>query len=156
MCGGLRSYLRMCGHDTGYALDRDVEGEAAASDSEAAASDSDALLDLATAEGRTLVTRNVRLAGRADDAILLRERDVVDQLRELHDAGVDLTLGETPRYCGACNGPLERVAPEEPTAEYAPDSREEPVWRCRDCGQLFWRGSHWDSVRETLDAVRES
>nr|WP_282594504.1 Mut7-C RNAse domain-containing protein [Halomarina salina] len=163
MCGGLRSYLRMCGHDTVYALDRDDEREAAASECEAAASkreaaasNNDALLERSEGEDRTLVTRNVQLAGRASASMLLRERDVVHQLGELHEAGVDLTLDETPTYCGSCNGLLERVAPEEPTAEYAPDPRDERVWRCVDCGQQFWRGSHWDSVRETLDVVRAS
>ena len=143
MCGGLRSYLRMCGHDAAYALDRNLEA-------------TEALLDVAAEEDRTLVTRNVRLAERTDDAILLRERDVVDQLRELHAAGVDLTLAATPTRCGTCNGSLERVAPDESTSDDAPDPRDEAVWRCRDCGRLFWRGSHWDRVGETLDAVRES
>lgn len=143
MCGGLRSYLRMCGHDTVYALDRGVEAD-------------DALLAIATDEDRTLLTRDVQLAGRATDSILLRERDVVDQLPELLAAGVDLTLDDSPSFCGSCNGPLERVAPEEPTADYAPDPRDVAVWRCRDCGQLFWNGSHWQRVAETLDAVREA
>lgn len=141
MCGGLRSYLRMCGHDTAYALERGVE-------------DAEAVLALADEKGRTLVTRNRQSAERAAASIPLRERDVVEQLGELHAAGVDLTLDETPAYCGVCNGPLDRVAPEEPTADYAPDPRETAVWRCRDCGQLFWKGSHWDRVAATLEAVR--
>ena len=123
---------------------------------ESAASTGEALLDRADGEDRTLVTRNVRLAERADDAILLRERDVVDQLRELRDAGVALTLAETPTRCGTCNGPLVRVDADESTPDDAPDPRDEAVWRCRDCGHLFWTGSHWDRVGETLDAVRES
>nr|WP_199268470.1 Mut7-C RNAse domain-containing protein [Halomarina oriensis] len=142
MCGGLRASLRMCGHDTAYSLDRDCEagGE---------------VLELVESEDRTLVTRNVQLAERVDESILLRERDVVDELGELHRAGVDLTLDESPAFCGACNGSLERVGPAEPTAEDAPDPRTEAVWRCADCGQLFWKGSHWERVAETLEAVRD-
>ncbi len=36
--------------------------------------------------------------------------------------------------------------------EYVPDGREQ-VWRCVDCGQHFWRGSHWEQISETLSAV---
>ena len=50
MCGKLATYLRMCGHDTAYALDRGVE-------------DDDALLAIAEAEGRTPVTRDREVAG---------------------------------------------------------------------------------------------
>jgi hypothetical protein len=146
MCGGLRSYLRMCGHDAVFAPDRRLDGEPV----EAA----DAVLALAGREERRLVTRNGHLAERASDALLVGEHDPVDQLRELHAAGVDLTLEEPPTFCGACNGSLTRVAPEEPTADYAPDPRETAVWRCTDCGQQFWRGSHWERVERTLAAVR--
>ncbi|PSQ40099.1 hypothetical protein BRD13_00720 [Halobacteriales archaeon SW_5_70_135] len=104
MCGGLRAPLRMCGHDTAYALDRDVEAD-------------DRLLALAREEERTLITRDRELA-----------------------------------RCGRCNGRLEGVGREDSDGErpaYVPETAD-PVWRCRDCGQRFWRGSHWADVRERL------
>ncbi|TKX52332.1 hypothetical protein EXE45_19560, partial [Halorubrum sp. SP9] len=55
MCGKLATYLRLCGYDAAYALDRGVEAD-------------DRLLDLAADEGRTLVTRDRELAARADAA----------------------------------------------------------------------------------------
>lgn len=140
MCGRLVPYLRMCGHDTLYAGDRDLEAD-------------DDLLAVAAADGRTVVTRDVELAGRADGAILLDARDLESQLAALAGAGVPLSLADEPRFCGACNGPLARVDRTEPTPAYAPDPAETPVWRCRDCGQCFWRGSHWDRVRETLAQI---
>jgi len=81
MLGKLATYLRMCGHDAAYALDegRDTEAD-------------DELLAAARAEDRTLLTRDVQLAERADDrGFLLEARDVTDQLRELHEAGLGLT-----------------------------------------------------------------
>ena len=143
MCGGLRSYLRMCDHDTVYAGDRGLEAD-------------EALLALADAEDRTLVTRDVALADRAAESILLEERDVEAQLAELAAAGVDLTLADEPRFCGRCNGRLERLAETASTPEYAPDPTETDVWRCRACGQHFWRGSHWDRVAETLSRIDRS
>jgi hypothetical protein len=125
----------MCGYDAAYALDRDVEAD-------------DRLLALAATEGRRLVTRDRHLAGRADGGVLLREREVTDQLRELQEAGFPLALDDQPARCGACNGPVAVVDPDAERPDYAPD--DGAAWRCRDCGQWFWKGSHWDRVAETL------
>ncbi|WP_225333764.1 Mut7-C RNAse domain-containing protein [Halomicrobium urmianum] len=140
MCGGLTAYLRMCGHDAAYALDR--TGGEDVPDEE--------LVALAAAEDRRIVTRDRNVAALADDAILLTERDVVDQLRELAAVGVELELEDEPTRCGTCNGPLTAVDPTESTPDYAPDPADERAWRCRDCGQYFWKGSHWDDVAATL------
>jgi hypothetical protein len=140
MLGTLASYLRMCGYDAVYALDRGIEAD-------------DRLLELARAEGRTLLTRDVDLAGRADRSLLLTEREPIDQLRELAAAGVRLGLDERPSRCGRCNATVEPVPDGAETPEYAPDPAETPQWRCTACGQVFWKGSHWDRVRETLAGI---
>lgn len=134
MCGGLRSYLRMCGHDTAYALDRGVEAD-------------DRVLAIAREEGRTLVTRDRDLGQRAPTSVVLDSRAVEDQLREVRAAGVSLDLERAPTRCGRCNGSLERADGGHPG--YVPDDAD-PVWRCTDCDQRFWKGSHWADVRETL------
>jgi uncharacterized protein with PIN domain len=137
MLGKLARYLRMCGYDTAYALDRGVEAD-------------DAVREVARREGRRLLTRDADLAARTDGAIRLSARDIEGQLRELDAAGVSLSLPETPRRCGRCNGAL---APVEPTAETpadVPTPAETTVWRCEECGGHFWKGSHWDDVRERL------
>ncbi|MCU4800968.1 Mut7-C RNAse domain-containing protein [Halobacteria archaeon HArc-gm2] len=146
MCGKLATYLRMCGYDAAYALDA---GEGESLESDRAPSDDD-LLARAETEDRRIVTRDRQLADRAGDAVLLKSRDVTGQLRELADAGFDLALPDEPSRCGNCNGRVEAVDPTEPTPEYAPDSAETDVWCCVDCGQHFWKGSHWDDVAETL------
>jgi len=154
MCGKLATYLRMCGYDAAYALDRGVEAD-------------DRLLSLAADEERTLITRDRELAARADDAVLLTERDVLDQLRELAAAGYPVALADEPTRCGACNGRVERVDAEggddgvdaeggddgdADPPEYVPNDRR-PAWRCRDCGRWFWKGSHWESVADRLAEV---
>lgn len=154
MLGSLVTYLRMCGYDAAYALDRGIE-------------DDDRLLELAREERRTLLTRDRRLAARASNAedtdtdgpparsggLLLDSRAVTEQLRELRAAGYDLALAENPARCGRCNGRVERVSEYEITPEYAPSIQEEAVWRCVECDQHFWKGSHWDSVERTLAAL---
>jgi uncharacterized protein with PIN domain len=136
MLGSLARYLRICGHDAAYALDRGVEAD-------------DAVLAWAVEEDRRLVTRDRGLAGRADDALLLESKAIEGQLRELRAAGLALSL-EEPTRCASCNGRLERVPDGEMTPDHAPGTDEQRVWRCGDCGQQFWKGSHWDDVAATL------
>lgn len=142
MLGKLASYLRMCGYDTAYALDEDIEAD-------------DRIRELARAENRVLLTRDRELAERTTNSILLGERDVIDQLRELCDAGFVLELADEPRFCGRCNGRVDSVASDVADEEtqtypdYVPDDKV--VWQCRDCGQYFWNGSHWDDVRKRLE-----
>ena len=141
MCGKLATYLRFCGYDAAYALDRGVEAD-------------DALVAMAREEDRRLLTRDVALAERAGDrGFLLHDRDVEGQLRELAAAGLELTLDEQPARCGACNGPVERVPADASVPEYARDPGETAMWRCRACGQHFWKGSHWRRVEETLAEI---
>ncbi|WP_277554264.1 Mut7-C RNAse domain-containing protein [Halobaculum limi] len=135
MLGKLATYLRMCGYDAVYALDEGIEAD-------------DAVQRRAAADARRLLTRDRELAASTPGSILLTARDVTDQLRELREAGVDLTLAARPARCGACNGSVDSLPPDCDRPEYAPD--EGPVWRCRDCGQCFWKGSHWDDVAATL------
>ena len=138
MLGTLATYLRMCGYDAAYALD---DGRATEADDE--------LLRSAREEDRTLLTRDVELADRAGDrGYLLHSREVEDQLRTLREAGLTLELAARPTRCGRCNGPLEPFPEDAARPDHAPEDR--PLWRCRDCGQAFWKGSHWVRVRETL------
>lgn len=140
MCGTLAVYCRMCGHDAAYALDREVEAD-------------NRLRDLAREEDRVLVTRDRELAARAERSVLLESRDVREQLRELAAEGVALDLADEPTRCGRCNGALEAVAEDGSTPEDAPDPSKRQVWLCVDCGQHFWKGSHWERVGAVLSDV---
>ena len=143
MLGKLAVYLRLCGYDTVYALDRGVEAD-------------DRILEQAERESRTLLTRDVQLSNRAERGVLLTERDPDDQLAELVAAGLRLEPTDEPEWCGRCNGPVVAVDASEGTPEYAPDAAEREQWHCTHCGQVFWKGSHWDRMRETLREARES
>lgn len=141
MLGKLATYLRMCGYDVAYALDENEEAD-------------EKLLEIAREEDRLLVTRDAELARRADDrGLLLESKEISDQLRELASAGFELRLTE-PARCSACNSKLVAVEEGESTPDYAPDPNEFRTWRCPACGQYFWQGSHWESVAETLSAIR--
>ncbi|WP_232700991.1 DUF5615 family PIN-like protein [Halobacterium wangiae] len=138
MCGDLARLLRMCGHDAVYVLDRGIE-------------DDDEVRRLAVDEDRTLVTRDRDLAARTPESVLVVAKDTDEQLRELAAVGVTLEPAAGER-CGACNGELEDVPAGADLPEYVADDAD-PVWRCRDCGQFFWRGSHWTDVERRLEEL---
>jgi uncharacterized protein with PIN domain len=140
MLGKLAVYLRMCGYDAAYAGDLGVEAD-------------DRLRELADSEGRVLLPRDEAFAARTDGALLLAGRAVEDQLAELCEAGVRLALDDEPARCGRCNGPVGAVPADAGTPEYAPSPADVDCWRCRDCGQVFWKGSHWERVAATLERV---
>lgn len=139
MLGKLATYLRMCGYDAAYAHEEGIEAD-------------EELRKVARREGRTLLTRDEELAARMADAILLESLEIEGQLGELAATGIRLELPDEPERCSVCNGRVLAVGNGQ-HPPYAPDDEEE-IWQCRDCGQYFWKGSHWDRVRETLRKVR--
>lgn len=137
MLGKLLVYLRICGYDAATVADRDVGND-------------EAIREVAHGEGRTLLSRDVSLVAGSPDAVLLNEHDIRDQLAALRTAGFELTIADPPTRCGRCNGVLEPVPAGTTRPAYAPSPAEFDCWRCTDCGQFFWKGSHWDRVNETL------
>ncbi|ELZ91825.1 hypothetical protein C440_15974 [Haloferax mucosum ATCC BAA-1512] len=140
MLGTLATNLRMCGYDTVYALDDDGSDPG-----------DEELLERAARDGRVLLTRDVALASQAPRSVLLAARTPIDQLRELESVGFDVSLDETPTRCGVCNGPVETVDADASVPDYAPRPDETALWRCQDCGQVFWRGSHWRDVESRVN-----
>ncbi|ERH08128.1 MAG: hypothetical protein J07HN4v3_00494 [Halonotius sp. J07HN4] len=134
MVGKLATYLRMCGYDTRYAGEEDLEADAA-------------IGERVQASGRTLVTRDRDLAASTDGAILLTDREIKGQLAELRDQGVDINLPSEPERCSVCNGRVDAIESGQ-RPEHAPDGVR--IWQCRDCEQYFWKGSHWERMAETV------
>ena len=132
MLGKLTTYMRMAGRDVVYAPD------------EGAVDDED-VEELVRETGRTLITRDAELA-ESVCGILVKSKDVREQIRELADAGITLELDE-PERCSECNGTVSET---DADAEDVPDDVK-LAWRCDDCGKTYWKGSHWDDVRETLE-----
>lgn len=137
MLGKLAVYLRMCGYDAAYAGDRGVESDGA-------------LEALARREERVLLSRDRSLVAQVRRSVLLTERDIAAQLDELRAAGFELSLPEQPTRCGRCNGRLEPMPADTDRPDYAPPAEESDCWQCVDCGQCFWKGSHWDRVQSLL------
>jgi len=138
MLGKLATYLRMCGYDTQYALEEEIEAD-------------DVIRERAQSTDRTLVTRDGDLATQTNDAILLASRDIEHQLAELADHGIEIELPSEPERCSVCNGRIDDIALEQ-RPEHAPDTVNH-VWQCKECDHYFWKGSHWERVQETIATI---
>ncbi len=133
----LARWLRMAGQD----VSNPPEG-----------ADDSGLIEVALAEGRTLLTRDRVLAKRCKksgaDCILIISSDLEEQLCELADAGLSLDL--KPERCTLCNGPLEEATGSD-IGDPARPEEGSILWRCKRCGKVYWRGSHWRGIRERLE-----
>jgi hypothetical protein len=132
--GKLAAYLRMLGMDTLY--------QSCFSDPE--------LVRISTEERRVLLTRDRGLLkhGAVDHGYWLRETDSRRQAAEVIER-FDLSGWIRPfSRCMACNDMLEAVEKEsierELPARVAQLHTE--FQRCRRCGRVYWKGSHYDRM----------
>lgn len=141
MLGRLATWLRLLGHDVLY--DRSLNDRQ--------------ILRLAQEQGRTIITRDTGLArNRASrDSIFITSDYVVDQLAEMqrHLGGLNRVLRGR---CARCNGELEDRGRTDDIREIVPDyifHSHEQFLQCRICGKVYWEGSHYRNMKETLQQV---
>lgn len=137
MLGTLVPYLRVCGYDTVFVGDREID-----TDTE--------IEHTANNEHRMLITRDAALATQTTHSLLIGSQDIEEQLRELHTKGVSLEPTTTPERCGNCNTRLTPVPTPTALPAYVPTCVPNGLWQCPSCDQFFWQGTHWDRMRTTL------
>ncbi|MHB1006130.1 MAG: Mut7-C RNAse domain-containing protein [Chloroflexota bacterium] len=137
MLGRLARWLRAAGYDTLY--DNRL--------------DDTALARLSREESRWLLTRDNQLAARKGlRAILVESDNLIAQLTQVLTV-LPPPTGEAFGRCPACNGALEEVdwrSAEGRVPAYIWESQPE-FHLCRGCGRLYWRGTHYERMRERLD-----
>lgn len=136
--GKLTDYLRLLGFDAVYA--RDWPDEQIAS--------------VAHDEHRILLTRDRGLLKRkiVQDGYCVRADDPEDQLSEVV-AQFGLSESITPfQRCPRCNGRLVSVKKSEIINQLLPLTRKyyNEFTRCESCGQIYWKGSHYDHMQTLL------
>ena len=120
--------------------------------------DDAALERRAAREGRLLLTRDRRLAGRgvARDVLLVDSDRIEDQLRQIFaHLGLDPRRPPGPRRCARCNDVPVPARPED-LAGRAPPFVLRTARRlaaCPGCGRIYWRGGQEDRAREVLERL---
>ncbi len=139
MLGSLSRKLRALGFDTAYYKSGDDSG----------------MLGRAASEGRIILTSDRHLADRAVakglDVIHLSGDNDGDRMsaiaRTARESGLRLVRGDP--LCSLCGGELEALRRKEVLGHVPPsvERRHRLFWRCKSCGHLYWRGSHWKKLR---------
>jgi len=136
--GRLAVYLRMLGFDALYRNDFH-DGE---------------LARLSSQEGRVLLTRDRRLLMRAQvtQGYWVRSKIPRQQLLEVVQR-FNLRDGIVPfSRCMRCNGTLQPVSKEAVLDRLEPLTRlyYEEFRICGDCGQVYWKGSHYERMQRFI------
>jgi len=142
MLGNLARWLRIAGFDSTYF--RDLED--------------DHLLEETMGSSRILLTRDRELNQRALKlglrVIYVESEEVKTQLSHLKtELGLELSASNS--RCPRCNG-LLKVTPKAEVQGLVPEesfNAFDEFWVCRDCSRAYWKGSHWERIRETLGST---
>ncbi|HEC16660.1 MAG TPA: twitching motility protein PilT [Sedimenticola sp.] len=139
--GKLAHYLRMLGFDTLLASD--------CPDRELAA--------IAAAQHRILLTRDRALLMRriVTHGCYVRARRPLGQLEDIVRR-LDLCRCIRPfSRCMRCNGDLEAVAKADVEHRLPDDARRifSEFWRCAGCGQVYWKGGHYQRMRRLVERI---
>jgi uncharacterized protein len=153
MLGDVARWLRILGEDAAWVPPewRDEE-----------------LVEAATRDGRVLVTRDAHLVDRARrhglNALLVPQA-VPEVVLEAVYRATSLVPEERllATRCASCNGPLVTVPGNEAAARAVARGKDPPLpavqerhdefWSCMECGQAFWRGTHWEAITATRRAL---
>lgn len=141
MLGSLARWLRMLGYDTVYARDWH--------DSR--------ILEIAAREGRILVTRDRSLYTRARRRGLRTVYVVPDVVKSLailaQKTSLRLSIDPSKSRCPLCNAPLREADKDEVRGRVPQRVLElyDKFWVCTGCGQVYWMGGHWKTIRQMLE-----
>ncbi len=136
--GKLTRKLRMLGFDCLYQNDYDDQE----------------IVDLAQKEKRVILTRDVGLLknSRVTHGYWVRSTNPAKQLREVL-LKFDLFNEMQPfSRCLECNGQIEIIDFEKISNQVPPRVRRsfKQFYQCLQCGKVYWRGSHYDHMRRTI------
>ncbi len=113
------------------------------------------LARIALIESRIVLTRDRTFPLQRHERLLILSTDLEAQLREFYRTFPGDPLARLFTRCSLCNGALIAVRKEDIAAKLPEVVRERgsDFHRCRDCGQLYWDGSHTARIRARLAAL---
>ena len=146
MLGKLARWLRMLGYDTKYFNNMDDDG----------------ILKAASEDGRIILTRDYQFYRKANvqgvRAILVEGETHPERLANLSmQLNISLEINIDESRCPKCNTRIRRASKEEVTGRVPETTYKiyNEFWVCPGCGQVYWKGSHWRKINNTLNQARQ-
>lgn len=141
MNGDIARWLRIMGFDCIYENKRNIDDKI--------------LIDIALKEDRILLTNDkelFRLAiKRGVKAHYTSGGDIIDKLRSIINKYGLYKYAQKVKYrCSLCNTILKEINSERANIPEYIKKRFEIVYECPDCGKIYWKGSHWIRIINTL------
>jgi uncharacterized protein with PIN domain len=146
MLGNVAKKLQLLGYDTEYKSDiEDLK-----------------LLEQAKNQKRIIISKDKDLIARAKkqeiQSVYVTKEDEIEQFLEILknvSLKLDEITGDTAR-CTKCNSPTSQIDKSK-VAEKIPEKvleLNEKFWRCDNCSQIYWEGTHIKKLQEFLQKVR--
>lgn len=132
MVGKLAKWLRLMGFYVEYA-------NSELSDSE--------IIGHCRGNGLFLLSRDKEICIRYPESMYIRSYDHNEQLKQvLRKFPPEPSLYFT--RCPVCNGPNEKINTSDFTGHLLENVKERfsYIYRCEDCGKVYWEGSHFDAI----------
>lgn len=142
MLGRLARWIRIMGYDAKYA-NRISDDE---------------IIEQAKDEGRILLTRDKLLVKRfAVPSLLIKSEDIESQLNYVIKR-FNLDIKNIFTRCPSCNGELKEIEKEKVYNNVPPIvfSRYDNFSICKACSKYYWKGHHWEKIKETLSKLTET
>ncbi len=139
--GKLAKELRMLGLDTRYHETSDAGG----------------MIRTSIEENRILLTRSLQVLkfGALEEGYMVRSEEPKVQVREVI-VRYDLKKHFRPfSRCLICNGLIAPVSRSDVQGEVPPRTARlfDEFFRCSSCRKVYWKGSHYDRMREFLERL---
>lgn len=143
MLGSLTSWLRICGFDTAYHKDMN----------------DDFLITEAKKGNRILLTKDKQLLERSKKfgvkAYYVLGDNIIMQLSFLC-VNLGITLTPSSSRCSKCNAEIilkDKNNFKNRVSENTYRNYDE-FWVCNSCDKIYWKGSHWKKILETLSLAQ--
>jgi uncharacterized protein with PIN domain len=138
--GRLARWLRILGFDTLYCRDDNLG----------------VLIIQALRDDRVIITRRRNTRHLQKRTIVVNSERLSQQLREVQrKLNLDIKTDKMFTRCTVCNEILREVRKEE-LKEDVPEYvyvYQDSFMRCPGCGKIYWQGSHWGNIKETIAKV---
>jgi uncharacterized protein with PIN domain len=139
--GRLTAHLRMLGFDCLYQNDFDDSN----------------IAEIVHQEGRILLTRDRRLLMRKVilHGYCLRSLDSLEQLTEVIQRFALINQIQPFHRCLRCNHPLEPVGKDTILNRLEPLTKQyfDEFHICPVCGQIYWKGSHYERMQKLIGQI---
>lgn len=127
--------------------------------------DDDEIIKEAMRKNAVLLTMDKKMYKKATDyvkAFLVTNDDLDGQIAEVLKR-FKIKISEVPAktICPLCNGKLEEVKKDELTKKEKEKifphilETHEIFWRCKKCGQIYWKGTHWKNMEKRIEKIRK-